>query len=117
MEKYEVLTKCESKELSSKKAYRELYAQERHYKLPRANFVKISIRINGHPGLSVFLAFLFAFPIPIGIVRMFLRRKSNEIISDSFPMTYGQLISDFMVKGITIDVDAKHEAKVHIKTI
>ncbi len=117
MENYEVLTKCESKDVSPKKAYRELYGHEKHYKLKKAHFIKVRIRINESPGLSVFLAFLLACPIPIGIAKMFIRKKMDEIVSESFPVTYRQLFSEFMVRGIKVEVDAKNEAKIYIKTI
>lgn len=117
MEKYEVLDKCESKELSPKMAYRELYGHINYVKIPKAHFIKLSIRIKEHPGLSVFLAFLFALPIPIGVARMFLKRKQNDIINESFPITYKQVFDELIVKGIHIDIDAKNEAKIKIKTL
>lgn len=117
MEKIEVLNKCQSKELTPKQAYRELYHGYRQRKPRRAHFVKVSVRINESKGLSIFLAFLLALPIPIGIAKLFVKRKRDEIISEQFPITYGQLINDLLIKGILIDIDAKDEAKIHIRTL
>ncbi len=116
MEYIEVLNKCELKELSAKKAYQELYTQDSYRKLQRAHFVILKIRINKRLGLTAFLAFLFAFPIPIGIVKIFLGKKRHEIIDESFPITYGQLINDFMLKNINIDIHTKNEVRIHIET-
>lgn len=117
MEKIEVLTKCQSKELSPKQAYRELYGIGKERKPKRAHFVKVSIRINESPGLSVFLGILLALPIPVGIAKMFLRKKKNEVISDTFPITYGSLMNDLLIKGILIDIKAKDETRIHVKTL
>ncbi len=117
MGKFEVLNQCEANELTPKKAYRKLYATQKVKKMKTAHFVRVSIRINEHPGITALLAFLLALPIPIGFAKMFLRKKRDEVISDAFPITYGELIDDYLVSGILIDIEAKNEAKIHIRTM
>ncbi len=117
MENIEVLHQCALKELSPKKAYRELYSGTSRSKMKRAHFVKISIRVNEHPGLSILLACLLALPIPIGIVKMFMRKKGNDMIHESFPITYNELFNELFVRGISVHIHAKNEAKIKIKTL
>lgn len=117
MEKYEVLNKCQSKEISPKQAYRELYTGLKEHKPKRAHFVKVRVSINEHPGVSIFLAVLLALPIPVGIAKLFLKRKREKIIDQSFPITYGQLMDDLLIKGIHVDIKAKDEAHILIKTL
>ena len=117
MKKNEVLNQCQSNALEPKTAYEYLYPKCSRRKLKRAHFLRLKIWLKDSRGVSVLLAILFALPIPIGIARLFLRKRLNQVIDSSFPVTYGQLLNEFMVRGISIDVETKDDVKIHIRTI
>ena len=103
--------------MKPREAYRELYRVPRVPSKGRAHFLKLRIRVPGERGITTFLAFLFLFPLPLFIVRMFLRKMKPESIGGDMPFTPAQLMELIRYRGIIIDVKAKDGTRVLFKTL
>lgn len=117
MKEIEVLSKCQLNEMSPIEAYDELFIQPQQRQLKRAHFIKLFVVIKGKPLITMFLALLFALPIPVGIAKMFMRRRLDKKIDESFPITFRELFNEYVVKHIMINIHAKDEAIIKIKTM
>lgn len=117
MTKYEVLNQLSSNEIDYHKAYELLYPKIRVRKAKRARFVKLKISIPDNKGASAFINTLFLFPIPISFIMFFLKRKLNDPIDDDIPMSIKDFVEMGAVKGAVIEVLAKDETHILIKTI
>lgn len=117
MKKNEVLNKLSKKEISAKDAYEMLYPKIKEPKARKARFVKLRINIPDSKGATYFINVLFALPIPIGLVKLFLRRRMNQVVSDEVPISIGEIINLAAIKGTFVKVLAKDQTRVLIKTI
>jgi len=114
--KNEILIKLANKEISTKEAYQSLYPKVVQHRRRRAHFVKLRITIPDEVGVTRFLRFLFFFPTPIFLGRMFLRFvKDND--GDNLPITKSELFQMLTTKGILLNVTAKSGEKIYIKTL
>lgn len=117
MKKYEVLTKLSNHEIKTKEAYNLLYKEITERKPRKASFVKMKIIIPDEKKVTLFLAILFALPIPIFILKLVMSRKMKEEISDQFPITYKDAFDLIAVKGVKLKVNTKSKEQILIKTI
>jgi hypothetical protein len=117
MTKYEVLNQLSSNEIDYHKAYELLYPKIKKRKARKARFVKLRIKIPDSKGASAFVNTLFLFPIPISFVLFFLRKKLDEPIDDNIPMSIRDFVEMGAVKGAFIEVLAKDNTHILIKTI
>ncbi|RJX25259.1 MAG: hypothetical protein C4537_04605 [Acholeplasma sp.] len=117
MTKDEVLTQLTDKKISSQQAYKMLYPKYKERKPRRASFVKLSLNIPESKGINIFLKVLFALPIPIFIIKMVMRRRLKEKISDQVPLTPSELIDLISIKGVKVNVLTKTNEKIKIYTI
>ncbi|HOW38644.1 MAG TPA: hypothetical protein PLZ76_07020 [Bacillota bacterium] len=113
----EILLQISQGLMKPREAYRELYRVPRAPRKGRAHFLKLRIRIPGERGLSAFLAFLFLFPLPLFIVRLFLRKMKPESMGGDVPFTPAQMMELIRYRGINIEVKAKDGTRVLIKTL
>ncbi len=117
MTKSEVLIQLHQKKLSPKKAYQLLYAQPVERQPRRAHFVKLRIITSEGKGVNIFLALLFILPIPIFLIRFFIKRSKNMSFKGQIDMTPAEMIELVSMKGVSIHVNANDGTKVRIKTI
>lgn len=117
MTKYEVLTQLNQNQLQPSHAYQMLFAQPKERKPHRAHFIKLKIRVPESKAATVFLAVLFALPIHIGLVKLFLSRKMEQIVSDQLALTYREVIDLVAIKGVVVDIKTSDHVRVYIKTI
>lgn len=113
MNNIEVLNKLYQNKISIKKAYKLLYKER---KAKRSHFVKLRIYIPEEKRVTRFVNFLFLLPIPLFIIKFFLRR-SQRYVSDSIKIPIKDIVDVFGIKGAVIDVLADDNTKVLIKTI
>lgn len=115
MTKYEVLTQLSKNKITTKEAYKQIYTTQRIGK--KAHFVKIKIKINESKGVSALLKVLFLFPIPLVFVRIAIRigLKNKSLKDVDIPVE--DFIDLISTRNINIDVNAKDEAHVRIKTL
>ncbi|BCR35515.1 hypothetical protein [Mariniplasma anaerobium] len=117
MTKYEVLNQLSSNEIDYQKAYEMLYPKIKKRKARKARFVKLKINIPDSKGASAFVNTLFLFPIPISFIMFFLRKRLNEHIDENIPMSIKDFVEMGAVKGAFIEVIAKDNTHILIKTI
>ncbi|HOI85831.1 MAG TPA: hypothetical protein PLP48_07105 [Acholeplasmataceae bacterium] len=117
MSKDEVLTQLNRKEISSRQAYRMLYKPVKERKPRRASFVKLSIHVPESAGVNIFLKILFLLPIPIFLIKWIIRKRTDQVISDQFQLTTGELIDLISIKGVLVNVITKTNERIKIKTI
>ncbi|AUD65020.1 hypothetical protein BK011_04755 [Tenericutes bacterium MZ-XQ] len=117
MTKNEVLNKLSKNEVSSNDAYQMLYPKTKQAKARKARFIKFRINIPDSKGATYFINVLFALPIPIGLVKLFLRGRMNQPVSDQFPISMKEVIDLAAIKGTFVKVIAKDQTKILIKTI
>ncbi len=117
MTKYEVLNKLSNNEIDYKTAYHLLYPKIKIKKARKARFIKLRIKIPDHKGASFFINLLFLIPIPIGIIKFFLKRKMDKPFNEHIPISTKELIEIASSKGTFIEVLASDHTKVMIKTI
>jgi len=115
--KNEVLNKLSKNELSSNDAYQMLYPKIKEAKARKARFIKFRINIPDSKGATYFINVLFALPIPIGLVKLFLRGRMDQPVSDQVPIAMKDLIDLAAIKGTFVKVIAKDNTRVLIKTI
>jgi len=115
MTKYEVLTQLSEKKITTKEAYNQIYISQRIVK--KAHFVKIKIKINDSKGVSALLKVLFLLPIPLVFVRMAIRigLKNKNLKDVDIPVE--DFIDLISARNINIDVNARDEAHIRIKTL
>jgi hypothetical protein len=115
MTKYEVLSQLENKEISVNDAYHKIYKSKNSYR--KAHFIKFKFKIKESRLITIFLKILFFLPMPIVllkiIARIAMRRKGLQDIN----ISEEDILKLISTKGILIDIDAKNEVKVKIKTI
>lgn len=117
MTKNEVLNKLSKKEIDCKEAYEMLYPNIKHVKARKAHFVKLSVRVPDSNAANFFIRLLFLLPIPIWLVKMILRRRLNQHVTNDIPISFNDLISLASIKGTHVKVIASDNTKVLIKTI
>jgi hypothetical protein len=117
MTKYEVLNQLNQKQLNTKDAYELLFKEVKERKPHRARFVKVKIFVPDSRGASIFLGILLAFPIPIGIIKWAISKKSNQYISEQFQITPMELIELISIRGVKVDIISKDNERVFVKTI
>ena len=104
--------------MDPEKAYDMLYGEKLDIKkLKKARFVKLSIKIPDSKGVTLLLKTLFALPLPIILIRPFLRKaiESNQSLKDEFDTK--ELMNMISSKGIKIMVNASDGVKIKIKTM
>ncbi|MBN2268278.1 MAG: hypothetical protein V3569_03450 [Acholeplasmataceae bacterium] len=117
MTQYEVLNQLEQKKIHLKKAYQMLYKKQKERKPRRAHFVKMSISIPEEKGVNAFLKILLFLPIPLWIVKLVLKKRGNQKLSDEIPITFKEMLDLMMIRGSRVDVKTQDQVKVLIKTI
>lgn len=117
MTHYEVLNQVKQKKIHPKKAYKMMYQKSRIRKPKRAHFVKIGVNIPDEKGVNAFLKVLLFLPIPIWIVKVILRKRADQKLSDEFPITFKEMMNLMMIRGSMVDVKTHDHVKVLIKTI
>lgn len=117
MTQYEVFNQLEQKKIHPKKAYKLLYQKQKDRKPRRAHFVKLSVTIPDEKGVNAFLKVLLFLPIPLWVVKLILRKRANQKLSDEFPLTFKEILNLMMVRGSKVDVKTHDHVKVLIKTI
>lgn len=117
MTQYEVFNQLERKKIHPKKAYRLLYKNQKNRKPRRAHFVKLSVTIPDEKGVNAFLKVLLFLPIPLWIVKLILRKRINQKLSDEFPITFKEMLDLVMIRGSKVDVNTHDHVKVLVKTI
>lgn len=116
MKKFEVLDQLEQKSLSVKDAYNLMYGYQ--FKLKKAHFVKLRIKIEESKGVSTLLRIIFLFPIPIFMIKWALKLalKNSKGHIDKVPLTVGEISELISYRGLLVNVDAHDEANILIKT-
>lgn len=117
MTKDEVLTQTNLKQIHPRKAYQMLYPKQKVRKPRRASFVKVNIKVPESKAVTIFLGIILLLPIPIFMIKWILKKRSNEVVSEQFQMTTGELIELISIKGVRVDVRSKTNERVLIKTI
>ena len=117
MTNYEVLNQLEQKQIHPKKAYKLLYKKVKERRPKRAHFVKMSVRIPDEKGVNALLRVLLFLPIPLWIVKLILRKRANQKLSDEIPITFKEMMDLMMIRGSRVDVNTHDHVKVLIKTI
>ena len=117
MTKYEVLNQLNQNQIGIKEAYNLLFQQENAKKPHRARFIKVRISVPESKGVSIFLAILLAFPIPISIIKWAISKKANIQVSEQFQMTPMELIELISIRGVKVDITSKNNEKVFVRTI
>ncbi len=115
----DTLTKLAGNEISTKKAYREIYNHEKRKKIRftnRAHFIKLQIHVPGEKGVNKFFKILFFLPFPIFLARPFLRFAKWDS-EGNIPLSKTDLYNLISAKGINVVVNSKSGEKVYIKTI
>ena len=117
MTQYEVLHQIEQKKMHPKKGYKLLFHQVKERKPRRAHFVKMNINIPDEKGVNILLKVLFCLPLPLWIIKLILRKRANQKVSDEFPVTFRELMDLMMIRGSKVDVKTHDHVNVLIKTI
>jgi hypothetical protein len=114
----ELLKQVEANTLKPKEAYQKIYQEKRPvHRYRRAHCVKMRIIIPDEKGVTLFLRVLFALPIPILLIRPFLKmavKKGSQGLGDIDMDDISKLIS---TKGVSINVRSNDGVIVKIKTI
>lgn len=113
----EVLLQLSQGNLRPNAAYKELYGTPKAQRMGRAHFVKLRIRIPEEKGISRFLAFLFLCPVPLFIVRMFIKKMKPDAMGEKVPLSPKEIMELISYKGIIVEVKAKDGTNVLIKTL
>lgn len=111
--KVNILRKVFNGQLSLNKGYHLLYKEKQ---LKKARFVKLSIKTNESRGVDTLLKTLFIVPVPISLLKLFLKNK-KELINENIPFTIYEIITLFAYKGFSVDIVSSDGVKVIIKTI
>jgi len=117
MTQYEVLHQIEQKKMHPKKAYKLLYRPVKERKPRRAHFVKMNVNIPEEKGVNILLKVLFFLPLPLWIIKLVLRKRANQKLSDEFPVTFKELMDLMLIRGSRVDVKTHDHVNVLIKTI
>lgn len=112
----QILFQLHQKQIKPKDAYKELYPKIHKNKMRRAHFVKLKILVPDDKTATRILRILFAFPMPLFIVRLILRFVKEENSSD-LPLTKKEIIRLISYRGIKVSVNTKSGEKILIKTI
>lgn len=117
MTKNEVLNQLNQKEISKRQAYKLLYGTTKTRKPRKASFVKLSIRIPEEKWLSLLLAVLFFLPVPIFILKLFIRGNRRLEINDHMDISSDDLIRLISIRGSSVSVRTHDRLKIQIRTI
>lgn len=117
MTKNEVLNQLSKNEIDIKKAYNLLYPKIKEKKAKKAHFVKLSVNIPDSAAANTFIKILFLLPIPIWLVKLIVRRRLNQYVSDDIQISFGDLINLVSIKGTLVKVIANDNTKVLLKAI
>ena len=114
----EILKQVEANTLKPKEAYQKIYQEKRPiHRYRRAHCVKMRIIIPDEKGVTLFLGILFALPVPIFIIRPFLKmafNKGNQAFAEIDIKDIYKLMS---TKGVSINVRSNDGVTIKIKTI
>ena len=116
MNKHQALVQLSENKISVKEAYHYIYEKKR--KLRKAHFIKFKFHILESKGASTLLFILFLFPIPIVVIKIFMKmlvRHGHKYMGDN-QISMKDLMQLIAVKGIYVDIHAKDEAHIKIKT-
>lgn len=113
--KNEVLNQLYQKNITPKKAYRQLYSISKVPHRRRAHWVKIRIVVPDDKKATRWMAFFFGLPIPLFLARIGLRIVKLE--DQDTPFDKKQLMDLISTKGILVNVTSQDGTKVFIKTI
>jgi hypothetical protein len=118
MTQQHMLSRVANKEISPRKAYREMYPKQKTHRPRRAHFVKMAIRTNESRGVDILLSILFFLPVPMFIVRFAIRRmKQNMTITDGVDVSPEDLARLVGYRGIKVIVKTHDGVKVNIRTV
>jgi hypothetical protein len=96
----EILVQISQGLMKPREAYRELYRTPRVARKGRAHFLKLRIRIPGEKGTNALLGFLFLFPLPLFVVRLFLRKLKPESMGGEITITPAEIMELIRYRGI-----------------
>lgn len=110
MKQIKTLNKVYHQKLSVEEAYQLLFNVK--VKLKQTHFVKVKFRFKDHPIFTGIFSLFTILPIPAGLIKFFIKRKSldNDFITNK------DLIQLITSKHVYIEVDSK-DAYIKIKTI
>jgi len=116
MNKHQVLVQLSENKISVNEAYQYIY--EKNRKLKKAHFIKFKFHIAESKGANALLFILFLLPIPIVVIKIFLKllAKNEYIHISGQEVPIKDFIQLIALKDINIDVKAKDEAHIKIKT-
>jgi hypothetical protein len=115
MEKNQVLDQLNKKEISKKQAYKLLYEEPKQRKPKKAHFVKLRVTVPEEKGANIFLAIILLLPIPIFLVKLFIKRRQTVKILDT-DISIKELIEMISIKGVSLNVKTHDGNRVFIKT-
>lgn len=115
MEKNQVLDKLQNREISKKEAYKLLYQEPKQVKTKKAHFIKVRIHVPEERGANLFLKIILVFPIPIFLVKWFIKRRQTLKISDQ-EVSVEELINLIQAKGVSVNVQSHDGTKIVVKT-
>lgn len=101
------LKKLHNHTITKEQAYIELTTAKPRYK--RARFVKLRIHIKDQKAISTALNTLFVVPLPLGLIRPFIKRHKDENVR-----AFAGLLD--LAKGARIDIQSD-EAIIRISII
>jgi len=113
MNKYKVLNKLKNKNYDIEQVYSKLYPASKRRK---SRYIKMKMVIPDSKGVTTLLKVIFAFPIPVWLLKKMMR-NNNQLISDEFPIKINDLLSTGLAKGMFIKVNSVDGAKITIKAI
>ena len=100
--------------LSPKQAYKKIYKQ-RHHRLKRAYFFKLSLKIYEHPKVSFFISLLFLLPWPIGLIGLATKMSSKKMTKEDKD-TLKTALKMIKYKPLYVQVN-NEEIRLNIRTI
>lgn len=93
--------------ISKEQAYQEITTPKMGYK--KARFIKMRIDIKDQKAISTMLNTLFAVPLPLGLIRPFIKRHKDENVR-----AFAGMLE--FAKGARIDIQSS-EANIRISII
>jgi len=115
MERNQVLDKLNKKEISKKQAYKLLYEEPKPRKARNAHFVKLRVTVPEEKGINIFLSIILLFPIPIFLVKLFIKERHTVKIADQ-DISIKELINLVSIRGVSLNVMTHDGNKIKIKT-
>lgn len=111
----EILLGLRDNSITPAEAYQELYPKQKDFKMRRAHFVKLRIRIPEDKAVTRLLRVLFLLPVPLILVKILLKFVKAEE-TESLPLTKQEIYRLISYRGIKVEIKSKSGENISIKT-